>query len=98
METLKSTEAEEGLTATLTLLSMGIKSVPQAVLRRQFSDSASVFVDILEKHATSENGTVPFYFYPIVANPQRKGNCRIVIAFVRVVLWIVGKCIRTLLY
>ncbi|CAG9126433.1 unnamed protein product [Plutella xylostella] len=58
METLKATEGEEGLTATLTLLSMGIKSVPQAVLRKQFSDSAAVFTDILEKNAQSENGTL----------------------------------------
>ncbi|XP_048482252.1 RRP12-like protein [Plutella xylostella] len=58
METLKATEGEEGLTATLTLLSMGIKSVPQAVLRKQFSDSAAVFTDILEKYAQSENGTL----------------------------------------
>lgn len=58
MQTLKATETEEGLTPALTLLSMGIKSVPQPVLRKQFSDSSSTFIDILEKHATSENGAI----------------------------------------
>ncbi|XP_041971628.1 RRP12-like protein [Aricia agestis] len=57
METLKASEGDESLVATLSLLSMGIKSVPQAVLRKQFSDS-TVFTDILEKNAQSENGTL----------------------------------------
>lgn len=58
MVTLKATEGEEGLAATLTLLSMGIKSVPQPVLRKQFSDSATVFTEILEKYESSENGAL----------------------------------------
>ena len=58
MQTLKSSEEESSLIATLSLLSMGIKSVPQAVLRKQFSDSASIFTEILEKNAQSENGTL----------------------------------------
>lgn len=58
METLKASELENSLVATLTLLSMGIKSVPQAVLRKQFSDSSTIFIDILEKNAQSENGAL----------------------------------------
>ncbi|XP_050552720.1 RRP12-like protein [Spodoptera frugiperda] len=58
METLKSSEMEENLVATLTLLSMGIKAVPPAVLRKQFSDSATIFMDILEKNEQSENGAL----------------------------------------
>ncbi|GBP39109.1 RRP12-like protein [Eumeta japonica] len=58
METLKATEGEEGLVPTLSLLSMGIKSVPQPVLRKQFSNAASIFLDILEKYAQSENGSL----------------------------------------
>ncbi|PZC71281.1 hypothetical protein B5X24_HaOG213683 [Helicoverpa armigera] len=58
METLKSSELEESLVATLTLLSMGIKAVPQAVLRKQFSDSATIFTDILVKNEQSENGAL----------------------------------------
>ncbi|CAK1541827.1 unnamed protein product [Leptosia nina] len=58
MQTLKSSEGEESLVATVSLLSMGIKSVPQAVLRKQFSDSASIFTDLLEKNSQSENGTL----------------------------------------
>lgn len=58
METLKASEGEESLVATLSLLSMGIKSVPQAVLRKQFSDSAKIFTEILEKNSQSDNGTL----------------------------------------
>lgn len=58
METLKATELEDSLVATLTLLSMGIKAVPQAVLRKQFSDASAIFTDILEKNAASENGAL----------------------------------------
>lgn len=58
METLKASDNEEGQAATLSLLSMGIKSVSQAVLRRQFSDCASIFTDILENNSQSENGTL----------------------------------------
>ncbi|KAG6446784.1 RRP12-like protein [Manduca sexta] len=58
METLKASEIEESLVATLTLLSMGVKSVPQGVLRKQFSDAATIFTDILEKNAQSENGAL----------------------------------------
>ncbi|KAJ2940324.1 hypothetical protein O0L34_g11907 [Tuta absoluta] len=58
METLKASEEEQSIVPTLSLLSMGIKAVPQAVLRKQFSDSAAVFSEILEKNAQSENGTL----------------------------------------
>ncbi|KAM3963785.1 LOW QUALITY PROTEIN: RRP12-like protein [Aphomia sociella] len=58
METLKASEGEESLVAALSLLSMGIKSVPQAVLRKQFSDSATVFTNILENNEQTENGTL----------------------------------------
>ncbi|KAL4704382.1 hypothetical protein ACJJTC_017616 [Scirpophaga incertulas] len=37
---------------------MGIKSVSQAVLRKQFSDCAKIFIEILEKNSQSENGTL----------------------------------------
>ncbi|XP_049879391.1 RRP12-like protein [Pectinophora gossypiella] len=56
METLKASEDEQSIVPTLSLLSMGIKSVPQAVLRKQFSESASVFTEVLEKNAQTENG------------------------------------------
>ncbi|XP_059048180.1 RRP12-like protein [Achroia grisella] len=58
METLKTSEGEESLVAALSLLSMGIKSVPQAVLRKQFSDSATIFTNILENSEQTENGTL----------------------------------------
>ncbi|KOB78802.1 RRP12-like protein [Operophtera brumata] len=37
---------------------MGIKSVPQAVLRKQFSDAATIFIEILDKYAQTENGAL----------------------------------------
>ncbi|XP_052739088.1 RRP12-like protein [Bicyclus anynana] len=58
MQTLKASEGDESVMATLSLLSMGIKSVPQAVLRKQFSDCATIFTEILEKNEQSENGTL----------------------------------------
>ncbi|XP_013142021.1 PREDICTED: RRP12-like protein [Papilio polytes] len=58
IQTLKASEDETSLVATLSLLSMGIKSVPQAVLRKQFSDSATIFIELLEKNAQSDNGTL----------------------------------------
>ncbi|CAH0758421.1 unnamed protein product [Diatraea saccharalis] len=56
METLKAAEGEQNIVATISLLSMGIKSVPQPVLRKQFSDSATIFIELLEKNAQSDNG------------------------------------------
>ncbi|CAH2093470.1 unnamed protein product [Euphydryas editha] len=56
MQTLKSSEGEESLVPILSLLAMGIKSVPQGVLRKLFSDSATIFTDVLENNAQSENG------------------------------------------
>lgn len=61
METLKATEGDEGIAATISLLSMGIKSVPQAVLRKQFSEASEVFVDLLERYAESENNVILRY-------------------------------------
>ncbi|XP_068623812.1 RRP12-like protein [Battus philenor] len=58
MQTLKASEDDSSLVATISLLSMGIKSVPQAVLRKQFSDSASIFIELLENNAQSDNGTL----------------------------------------
>lgn len=58
MQTLKASDDESSIVATLSLLAMGIKSVPQPVLRRQFSDSASILMELLEKNAQSENGTL----------------------------------------
>ncbi|CAH2052754.1 unnamed protein product, partial [Iphiclides podalirius] len=58
MQTLKASNDESSIVATLSLLAMGIKSVPQAVLRRQFSDSASILIELLEKNMQSENGTL----------------------------------------
>ncbi|VVC87196.1 unnamed protein product [Leptidea sinapis] len=57
-QTLKSSEGEESLAPTLSLLTMCIQSVKMAVLRKQFSDTAAVLMDILEKNSQSENGSM----------------------------------------
>lgn len=56
MQTLKTSEGEENIVPILSLLAMGIKSVTQGVLRKLFSDAATIFTDVLEKNSQSENG------------------------------------------
>lgn len=58
METLKVTEADESLTAILSLLSMGLKSVPRAVLVKQFSESVSILAELLEKYSDSDSNVI----------------------------------------
>ncbi len=58
MTTLGVTESEESLGAVLTLLGMGIKSVPQSVLRKKFSEASKTFLDLLGRFAESENQVI----------------------------------------
>ncbi|XP_026293865.1 RRP12-like protein [Frankliniella occidentalis] len=58
MTTLGVTESEDSLGAVLTLLGMGIKSVPQSVLRKKFSEASKTFMDLLERFADSENQVI----------------------------------------
>ncbi|XP_046410406.1 RRP12-like protein [Neodiprion fabricii] len=55
MTTLEATETEESVAAVLSLLGMGLKTVPISVLRLQFSQASQTFLQVLEKYATSEN-------------------------------------------
>lgn len=48
-------DSEDSLGAVLTLLGMGIKSVPQNVLRKKFSESSKTFMDLLIRFAESNN-------------------------------------------
>lgn len=58
METLEATKEEKGVIATLSLLTMVMKSVPQPVLRRKFADTGEIFLQLLEQFADSENQNV----------------------------------------
>ncbi|KAK3918716.1 RRP12-like protein [Frankliniella fusca] len=58
MTTLGVTESEDSLGAVLTLLGMGIKSVPQSVLRKKFSEASKIFMDLLGRFADSENQVI----------------------------------------
>ena len=55
MSTLEVIEADTSIAATLSLLGMGLKTVPQNVLNAQFGAASKIFVDILSKHVASED-------------------------------------------
>ncbi|XP_031825723.1 RRP12-like protein [Nomia melanderi] len=54
MSTLEAIESETSIAATLSLLGMGLKTVPRNVLNAQFSAASKIFIDILTKHASSK--------------------------------------------
>ncbi|KAJ1525453.1 hypothetical protein ONE63_010264 [Megalurothrips usitatus] len=58
MTTLNVSESEDSLGAVLTLLGMGIKSVPQSVLRKKFSEASKTFMDLLGRFAESDNHVI----------------------------------------
>lgn len=49
---------EEQVTAVLSLINMGIKSVPQGVLRLHFEANSRKLLQILEEYSTSENNAI----------------------------------------
>lgn len=55
METLEGANEEKEIVATLSLLTMVIKSVPQPVLRKKFSDVGEIYLQLLEQFAESDN-------------------------------------------
>lgn len=55
METLDSVSDEKDIIATLSLLTMVIKSVPQPVLREKFKDSGETYQKLLEHFTEHEN-------------------------------------------
>lgn len=58
METLEATKEENEIIATLSLLTMVIKSVAQPVLRKKFIDTGEIFLQLVEQFADSENQNV----------------------------------------
>ncbi|XP_043269034.1 RRP12-like protein [Venturia canescens] len=55
MTTLKTAETEESVAAILSLLGMGLKTIPKNVLKLQFSEASKTFFQVLTKYAASEN-------------------------------------------
>ena len=52
------TEAEETVAAILSLLAMGIKSVPSEVLKVKFSETSKIFLDLMAKYSEVENPVI----------------------------------------
>nr|XP_019560986.2 RRP12-like protein [Aedes albopictus] len=55
METIDATKEDNDTVAAVSLLSMGIKSVPEAVLRKKFSETGQSLLGLLERYADSDN-------------------------------------------
>lgn len=55
MSTLEALETNTSIAATLSLLGMGLKTVPKNVLNVQFGAASKIFLDILVQHASSED-------------------------------------------
>ncbi|XP_026668407.1 RRP12-like protein isoform X2 [Ceratina calcarata] len=55
MSTLEAIEDDTSIAATLSLLGMGLKTVPKNILNAQFGAASKIFLDILAKYATSED-------------------------------------------
>ncbi|XP_035894909.1 RRP12-like protein [Anopheles stephensi] len=55
METIEAAKEDNDINAAVSLLAMGIKSVPQAVLRQKFSDTAQTLLALLERYTETDN-------------------------------------------
>lgn len=55
MSTLEAVESDTSVAATLSLLGMGLKTVPKNVLNVQFGPASKIFLDILSKHISAED-------------------------------------------
>ncbi|EFA09698.2 RRP12-like protein [Tribolium castaneum] len=64
--------SEEQLTAALALLNMGIKTVPEPVLRRTFSDLSAKVLHILNDYVDSDNNTIVKSIFGILGTLLRK--------------------------
>ena len=58
MTTLEVADTSESISAILSLLGMGMKTVPKNVLKLQFGKASSVFLQILTKYAADENNLI----------------------------------------
>lgn len=55
METIENAKETADIQAALMLLNMGIKSVPEAVLRKKFNETAGVLLDLIAKFVESSD-------------------------------------------
>lgn len=55
METLEASTEDNDTVAAISLLAMGIKTVPQAILRKKFSECGQVLMALLARFTDSEN-------------------------------------------
>lgn len=58
METLDAAKEDSETIAAVSLLSMGIKSVPEGVLRKKFSDTAALLLELMKRFVNTENQNV----------------------------------------
>uniref|UniRef100_A0A182NDX0 Uncharacterized protein n=1 Tax=Anopheles dirus TaxID=7168 RepID=A0A182NDX0_9DIPT len=58
METIEAAKEDNDINAAVSLLTMGIKSVPEAVLRHKFSDTAQTLLALLERYTETDNHTM----------------------------------------
>lgn len=58
IETINATREDKEIGCVLTLLGLGIKSVPQAVLRKEFSNTCKVMIELLGRFVDSDNQSV----------------------------------------
>lgn len=58
MTALETCDSEDSTAAIVSLLAMGIKTVPQEVLRLKFSEISKVFIDLLAKYSQLENAVI----------------------------------------
>lgn len=55
METIENVKEDSDLHAALMLLNMGIKSVPEAVLRKKFNETAEVLLNLIARFVEKDN-------------------------------------------
>lgn len=59
METIDATTGDKETIAAVNLLSMGIKTVPEGVLRKMFSQTATALLEIMKRYVDdSDNQNV----------------------------------------
>lgn len=58
METLDAANEDSEVIASVSLLAMGIKTVPEAVLRKKFGDTANLLMDLMKRFADTEHQNI----------------------------------------
>lgn len=58
MTTLEAADNEEIQASVLSLLNMGIKTVPQSILRSQFSKATQMYLQVLTQNTESDNNVI----------------------------------------